>query len=480
MTDAIHPLPHSIEAEQSLLGAMLNLPEACDVVSSLVNEGELFEPVHSDIFRWLLEMRSRSQRPTPELLIAQLGGLGCIDIAGLTLKQYVARLAAAATTILNAPDFAKTIRDLANRRRIIGTAQDATQLAYAAPVGERSEEIITSTIERLDAIISGQVPQTLRAVRIGDAARQALDNLSMAIQNGGAAPGVTWGLLDLDRRTGGLHRGELAIAAGRPGMGKTSFAIHVALSAAAHGNNVLYVSLEMMAEPVAQRALTAIAFRLSGGKRRIAYGDLRTGHGISEADFALLRDAQDHLGALPLVIEQQPSLTIAQITLRARRHQQKKGLGLLIVDHLHKVRVSDRYFGNATAETSELSNACAALPKELNISMLALCQLSRASEGREDKRPKLSDLRQSGSLEQDADVVIFPFRAAYYLLANEPEHGTVEHSRWQRALELARDRLEINIAKQRQGSTGPIEAFCAIECNAFSDAARLEEPEATE
>jgi replicative DNA helicase len=157
--------------------------------------------------------------------------------------------------------------------------------------------------------------------------------------------------------------------------------------------------------------------------------------------------------------------------MRARRRKQKEGLDLLILDHLHKIRAADRYRGNPTAEIGEISNACAALAKELDIGVLALCQLSRKTEEREDKRPMLSDLRQSGSLEQDADVVVFPYREAYYLLEREPPPGTSEHIAWADKLAACKDRLEINIAKQRQGETGIITCFTAIECNAFYDAA---------
>jgi len=183
----------------------------------------------------------------------------------------------------------------------------------------------------------------------------------------------------------------------------------------------------------------------------------------------LVRDAQDELSRLAqlFVIEQQPGLTIAQIAMRARRRKQKDGLDILILDHLHKVKAADRYRGDPTAEIGEISNACAALGKELDIGVLALCQLNRKTEDRDDKRPQLSDLRQSGSLEQDADVVLFPYREAYYLLAREPTQDSAEHLIWEDKLEACKDRLEINIAKQRQGATRKIECFTAIECNAF-------------
>jgi replicative DNA helicase len=355
---------------------------------------------------------------------------------------------------------------------MIAVMRESLDLAMSAPVEAPAEEIIRATIEPLDEIVAGQIPQSLRAVTAGEAAREAMAQLSEAMQAGAATAGVTWGIADLDRRTNGIQRAELAILAGRPGMCKTGLGLHVAMSAAKAGHRVLYWSGEMTASALMQRALTALAYKLSRDNRRIAYSDLRNPPSdFTDADFMLLRDAQEQLDALPLVIEQQPGLTIAQIGMRARRRKQKSSLDLLIIDHLHKVKPAERYRGDPTAETGEISNACAELAKELNIGVLALCQLSRKTEDRDDKRAQLSDLRQSGSLEQDADIVVFPFREAYYLLAREPAPGSVEHLTWEAKLADCKDRLEINIAKQRQGATGSISCFTAIECNVFYSAA---------
>jgi replicative DNA helicase len=354
---------------------------------------------------------------------------------------------------------------------MVAVAEDCAAVLKAAPVEMSPTEIAADTIERFEEITTGHVPHILRAVSIGDAGREAMEHLSTAMQGGAQAPGMTYGLADLNRRTDGIHRGELSLLAGRPGMCKSGLAVHVALRAAADGHCVAYCSLEMMAVPLAQRALTAIAYQLSGGRRRIAYSDLRSGRGISDDDFDLLRDAQEHLAALPLVIEQQPGLTMAQVAMRVRRLQQKMDLNLLILDHLHKINPSERYRGDPTAEIGEISNTCAELAKQRNIGVLALCQLSRATESREDKRAQLSDLRQSGSLEQDADVVLFPYRKAYYLLQREPPAGSAGRLEWENKLAACKDRLEINIAKQRQGATGIVACFTAIESNVFYDAA---------
>jgi replicative DNA helicase len=444
-------LLHDLAAEQQLLGACLIWPDAADMAASLVEAEHFFEPIHRQIYAWLIEMRSRGQRPSVPLLIAQLGQLGHIDILGLPLSVFVARLAKEATTGVNVPDFAKVVRDWWERRQMQAVLQSGLDLIKCAPIDVLPAEIRNETIDQLDAISSGEIPHPTRALTIGDAAREAMANLSDAVQRGGELTGITWGLTDLDRRTSGIHRSELSIVAGRPGMGKTTLGVHVALKAGESGARVMYCSLEMTAAALAQRALTALAFKMSGNRRGIRYSDLRNGRGITDDDFNLLRDAQDYLNGLPLMIEQQPSLTLAQIAMRARRRKQKSGLDLLIIDHLHRIRPAERYRGQATAEISETSAGCAALAKELDVALIALCQLSRAPEGREDKRPQLSDLRQSGSLEQDADIVLFAFREAYY----QPL--------------LPADDLELRIAKQRQGPTDTVKFFCAFESNVISD-----------
>jgi replicative DNA helicase len=461
------PAPHNIEAEQALLGAILINNHAYERIEPIVTADDFFEPIHGEIFKVCASMIGEGKLATPITVKTFLPA--DLDIAGMNLGQYLARLAAEATTIINALDYGRIVRDLADRRRMVAVAEDCAAVLKAAPVEMSPTEIAADTIERFDEITTGHVPHILRAVSIGDAGREAMEHLSTAMQGGAQAPGMTYGLADLDRCTDGIHRGEKTVLAGRPGMCKSGLGVHVALGASAAGYRVRYCSLEMTALALVQRALTAIAYKISG--KRIAYSDLRSGRNVTDRDYELLRDAYDHFRELPIIIDAQPILSIAQIGLRSRRQKQKGGLDLLILDHLHKIRPAERYRGDPTAEIGEISNACAALGKELNIGVLALCQLSRKPEEREDKRPMLSDLRQSGSLEQDADVVLFPYREAYYLLQREPVPDSVEHLKWADKLATCKDRLEINIAKQRQGVTGIIGCFTAIECNSFYSAA---------
>ena len=460
--------PHNIEAEQCLLGAILINNEAYAAATPFVDGDDFFESIHCQIFKVCAALIAAGNLATPITIKTFLPA--DLDIAGMKLSQYLARLAAEAATIINAPDFAKTIHDLAMRRQLIVIAEDCIAILKAAPVDTVPAEIVANTIDRFDEITTGQVPQIVRAVSIGEAGRAALDQLSVAMQGGNDVVGMPSGLADLDRSTDGIHRGELSLLAGRPGMCKSGLAVHVALSAASAGYQVRYWSGEMTHEALVQRALTAIAYKISG--KRIAYSDLRSGRNITDLDYELLRDAYDHFREFPIIIDAQPNLSIAEIGLRCRRQKQKDGLDLLILDHVHKMRPTGRYRGNPTAEIGEMSNAIAALGKELDMGVFALSQLSRKPEEREDKRPMLSDLRQSGSLEQDADAVLFPYREAYYLLQREPVPDSVEHLKWEDKLAACKDRLEINIAKQRQGATGIIGCFTAIECNAFYSAAR--------
>jgi len=294
-------LPHNIEAEQCLLGAILINTQAYATASPYVEADDFFEPINRQIFEVCASLIATGKLATPITLKAFLPADR--DIAGMTLSQYLARLVAEATTIINAPDYAKVVHDLANRRHMIGVAEDCIAVLKAAPVDIEPEAIGADTIERLDEIITGHVPQTLRSITIGDAGHDAL-----TMQGDNASAGMTWGIADLDRHTRGIHRGELAILAGRPGMCKTGLAVHIALSAAQADHRVLYWSGEMLGWALAQRAQTELVFKTSG--RRIPYSDLRgrrttiTDADLRDAD--LVRDAQDELTRLAqlFVIEQ--------------------------------------------------------------------------------------------------------------------------------------------------------------------------------
>jgi replicative DNA helicase len=456
----------SIEAEQGLLGAVLVNSDALARVESIVTADDFAEPVHRDMFARFIEARDRGQSINIKLVSSTLGNFGSQDLFGMTVSQYVARLAAEATTVINAPDYASTVRELADRRRILSTAETIQSLVAAdAPTVQTA----TDAIELLDGIVSSRTDTSARSVMLGDAAVSSIERMQQAMANPGQLTGLATGLHSLDDRTGGLQRGEFIILAGRPGMGKSALAVAIARLMAGAGFNVLLNSLEMTKEAVADRALADIAWK-SGDP--IAYSSISRGR-VTLAQAERLADAARTFRGLPLRIDPQGGLSVSQIAARARkckRTLERKGktLDALIIDHMHITRASDRYAGNAVRETTEISGALKALAKDLNIPVIALAQLSRKVEERDNKRPTLSDLRESGAIEQDADLIAFVFREDYYLANMTCDDPDAEKKRIARRREVE-NVVEVNIAKQRNGPVGVVPLYCDIACNVFRD-----------
>jgi replicative DNA helicase len=393
-----------IEIEAALLGAILNDPGALDVVDRLVEPADFGDAVHRRLYETFHEAHAAGQRIDIRLAQFALGADGSVAITtDCNVNQYVARLAAAAIGTRQAPDYARVVRDQGDRRRLVDAADRIKAFAAGArPV----TDIAIEAIEDLDAIAASRNAPHMARVSIGDAAEQVVERMTERMQNPGTLTGITTGLDDLDAKTGAFQRGELAILAGRPGMGKSALALTCARLSSTVGHEVMFFSLEMTAAAVSARALTDAIF---DHRDPIAYCDVINGN-LSNDQAQRVVDAQREF-RLPVMIEQQSGLSVSQIAARARKHQQalaRKGktLDLVVVDHLHLVHASDRYRGNATAELTETSGALKALAKELDVPVVALAQLNRAVEGRDDKRPALADLRQSGSIEQDADLVL--------------------------------------------------------------------------
>jgi replicative DNA helicase len=376
-------------------------------------------------------------------------------------------LAAEATGTLHAKDYASTIREFADKRRLIEIADWIKAVAAGA---RQVTDIAGEAIEDLDAISALRSAPHLTRVSIADAAEQFVEDMATRMQNPGSLAGVTTGFRDLDARTGGFQRGELVILASRPGMGKSALAVSSARQSAEAGHTAIYFSLEMTAAALSGRALTDVIF---DPRDPIAYSDAAAGR-LSKPQAQRIIDAQREFRPL-FEIEPQGGLSVSQIAARSRKYQQalaRKGktLDLVIVDHLHLVRASDRYRGNATAELTEISGALKALAKDMNVPVVALAQLNRAVEGRDTKRPTLADLRQSGSIEQDADLVLMLYREAYYLTAPcaDPRH---DGDRIARLMEV-QNRIEVIIAKNRNGPTCTVPLFCNIAANAFRNWSR--------
>src|SRR5438067_7109566 len=444
--------PHNIEAEQALLGAVLVNNEALYRVSDFLEPEHFFEPIHRQIYDISRSLIRTGKLASPVTLKTFLPAE--IDIAGLTLTQYLARLAAEATTIINAVDYGRTIYDLAIRRELINIGEDMVNVAFDAPVDFAPGDQIEDAERRLYELAEiGRYGGGFQ--KFETALTTAVDMAARAYQREGKLSGLATGLRDLDIKMGGLQPSDLIIVAGRPGMGKTALATNIAYNIAkAHraevqpdgtmktvnGGIVGFFSCEMSAEQLATRILAE--------QTSIASSMIRRG-GISEADFEKIRDYSIELQSLPLYVDETGGLSISQLTARARRLKRQKGLDMIVIDYIQLLQGSGKKSDNRVQQVTEITTSLKALAKELNVPVIALSQLSRQVESRDDKRPQLSDLRDSGSIEQDADVVIFVYREEYYLAHKELRAGTPEYEKWQLDMSLVHGKPEIIIGKQR-------------------------------
>jgi replicative DNA helicase len=465
--------PHNIEAEQSLLGAILVNNDAFYRVSDFLEPKHFYEPIHQTIYETSASLIRMGKISTPVTLKTFLPA--DTDIGGMTVGQYLARLAAEATTIINAQDYGRTIYDLALRRDLIGIGEDMVNVAYDAPVDFLPRAQIEDAERRLYELAeTGRYDGGFQ--RFSQALTVAVDMAAKAFQRDGKLSGIATGLRDLDTKMGGLQPSDLIIVAGRPGMGKTALATNIAYNIArAHqaelqtdgtmktvnGGIVGFFSCEMSGEQLATRILAE--------RTGIPSSHIRRG-GISEIDFEKIRESSIELQSLPFYVDETGGLSISQLTARARRLKRQKGLDLIVIDYIQLLSGSGkRGNDNRVQEVTEITTSLKALAKELNVPVVAQSQLSRQVENRDDKRPQLSDLRESGSIEQDADVVLFVYREEYYLANKEPRPGTPEHEKWRTDMDLAHGKAEVIIGKQRHGPTGTVDLQFDGSVTRFSD-----------
>jgi replicative DNA helicase len=470
---AYRSAPHNIEAEQGLLGAILVNNDAFYRVSDFLEPKHFFEPLHQTIYETASSLIRMGKIATPVTLKTFLPA--DIDLGGMTVGQYLARLAAEATTIINAQDYGRTIYDLSLRRDLIHIGEDMVNVAYDAPVDFAPRNQIEDAERRLYELAeSGRYDGGFQ--KFSQALTTALDMAAKAFQRDGNLSGISTGLRDLDAKMGGLQHSDLIILAGRPGMGKTSLATNIAYNVAqaykgelqadgtmkaVNGGVVGFFSCEMSGEQLATRIIAE--------RSGIPSSHIRRG-GITEADFDKLRDCSIELQSLPFYVDETGGISISQVMARARRLKRQKGLDLLVIDYIQLLAGSGkRGNDNRVQEITEITTSLKALAKELGVPIIALSQLSRQVENRDDKRPQLSDLRESGSIEQDADVVIFVYREEYYLAAKEPRPGTPEHEKWQTDMSLAHGKAEVIIGKQRHGPTGTVELQFDASVTRFGD-----------
>ena len=453
-------VPHSIEAEQQLLGAILTNNDLFDRVAQILRAEHFYDPVHARIFETAAARIAKNNLASPVTLKAFLeDDAGLAELGG---PAYLMRLAGAAISSFAVRDYAEMIYDLAIRRELIDVGNEIAAKAARVEVQSEPKEQIVEAEQKLYALAEqGQTEQGFQSflTAVTDAVKVA----NAAYQREGGLAGVSTGLIDMDKKLGGLHRSDLLILAGRPSMGKTSLATNVAFNiaraykkgitssgeeGAVDGGVVGFFSLEMSAEQLASRILSEVAEIPSNQIRRGAF---------TEGEFRRIVDAAKELEAAPLFIDDTPALPISQLAARARRLKRTHGLDALFVDYLQLVRGTGRS-ENRVNEISEITMGLKAIAKELDIPVVALSQLSRQVENREDKRPQLSDLRESGSIEQDADVVMFVFREEYYKEREKPgDHELDKMAIWQEEMERLHGKAEVVIGKQRHGPIGTVE-----------------------
>ena len=454
--------PHNMDAEQALLGAILVNNEAHFRVSDFLDKNHFFEPLHARIYEQMGRLLDQSHVVTPVTLQTYFTDDTALqEVGGAT---YFLQLAAAAPTISHARDYGRTIYDLSLRRQLIQMGEDIVVTAYDAPI----ESSPTEQIEQIEGRLYS-LAETGRSEKgfepFSQSSAKALELALAAFKRDGGTSGVSTGLIDLDKKMGGLQKSDLIILAGRPGMGKTALATNIAFNIAKDfreglnednekevidGGRVAFYSLEMSSEQLATRILSQEA--------KVGSDKIRKGL-ISDDDYRRLASTTTQLQNIPLYIDQTGGISISALTQRARRLKRTLGgLDLIVVDYLQLLTPSGKKRSDGRVqEVSEITQGLKALAKDLEVPVLALSQLSRAVEQRDDKRPLLSDLRESGSIEQDADIVMFVYREAYYKKSEEPaDMNSAEFAEWQENMQKIFHLAEVIIEKQRHGPTGKV------------------------
>lgn len=464
-TRKIEPVAlYDFGAEQTVLTACMAKPEQIGEIAARLKPDDFEGPFHRRIFTILVGLHNEGRKPSVEAIVSITGD---DEVAPNTrVREYLKGMVGDRIYSLALPleDAIETVLD-ASQRKTLGTV--GTELSLGATLGTKSvTDLASETVSKLDEILASVRAHKRRSYDAAQAGQSALDLLASK-----ARPYPTTGLNDLDAMLGGWPRGELSVIAGRPGTGKSAVATSCVLKAARAGHPVCFFSLEMRDEQLGARMLTDLAFTQS---TPLFYEDILKRKDLGENAVRRLQQAQEQLGSLPIHIEEQRGLTVAEIAARSRkiaaeRQRAGKPLEMIVVDHLHIIKSSDRYAGNRVRELAEISDGLATLAKELDVAVVALCQLSRAVEGRENKRPSMPDLRESGAIEEDASVIIFLYRAAYYLEKQRFDDPEAERARIERLSEV-RHSIELSVDKNRNGRVGIVDGFVDIGANAIRNA----------
>jgi len=444
-------LPSNIEAEQAVIASILVSNDIYDEISPILNPQKFFDPIHVKLYETIEKLISKGLLANPITLKNHFeNNEGLKELGG---QEYLIKITKFSTSVKQAIDYANIVQEMHVRRELIKISQSVLDEASTnADVSTSGVEIIQNAEKSLfDLAERGHFNQSF--IKFESALKQTIEMAKSAYQNDEGIVGVPTGLTDLDARLGGMHKQDLIIIAGRPSMGKTALATNIAFHAAKNiekketKSTVAFFSLEMSSEQLSTRILSE--------QSKIRSNDIRRGK-VSEKEFEQFIETSKNIFELPLYIDETPAVTIATISNRSRRIKRLFGLELIVIDYIQLMKSSRKMEFNRVQEISEITQGLKALAKELNVPVLALSQLSRQVEHRDDKKPQLADLRESGSIEQDADVVMFIFREAYYLERKEPTLGSIEHAEWQQKMNEISSLADIMISKQRHGPTGNV------------------------
>ncbi len=441
-------LPNNIEAEQAVIGSILVTNEIFDEVNTIISNINFYDPMHQKIFDAIENMIYKGLLANPITLKNYFEN----EKDELNVPEYLVKITKFSTSVRQAIEYSKIIYDMYVRRELIKISEKIIDDAKENDLESNGQNIIENSEKLLyDLAEKGSFSSSL--IKFDDAMKQTIEMASAAYKNEGGIVGVPTGLRDLDDRLGGLHQSDLIIIAGRPSMGKTSLATNIAFNAAQKiqesgaKSSVAFFSLEMSSEQLSTRIISEQA--------RIGSNDIRRGR-ISDEQFDQFLETSKNISELPLFIDETPAISIAAMSNRARRIKRLHGLDLIVVDYIQLMKGLFNNKDGRVQEISQITQGLKAIAKELGVPVLALSQLSRQVEQRDDHKPQLADLRESGSIEQDADVVMFVYREGYYLQRKEPREATVEHAEWQAKMNEVAHLAEIIIGKQRHGPIGKV------------------------
>ena len=446
--DQFKELPNNIEAEQAVIGSILVSNDIFDEISTIISSINFYDPMHQKIYEAIESLVYKGMLANPITLKNYFED----EKDDLNVPEYLVKITKFSTTVRQAIEYSKIIYDMFVRRELIKISEQTIDSAKLNELDTNGQTIIENS-ERLlfDLAEKGSFNSSL--VKFDEAMKQTIEMASAAYKNEEGIVGVPTGLRDLDDKLGGLHQSDLIIIAGRPSMGKTSLATNIAFNAAqklqesGKKSSIAFFSLEMSSEQLSTRIISEQA--------RISSNDIRRGR-ISDEQFDKFLETSKNIAELPLYIDETPAISIAAMSNRARRIKRLFGLDMIVVDYIQLMRGTTYNKDGRVQEISQITQGLKAIAKELGVPVVALSQLSRQVEQRDDHKPQLADLRESGSIEQDADVVMFVYREGYYLQRKEPREATVEHAEWQAKMNEVAHLAQIIIGKQRHGPIGNV------------------------